>query len=73
MNKFKKGIDNAKYLHPKVKAGKNIPYTFFVYSPFLKNKKLSPETEAYMEKYGINLVYIKYTKELKEKLLKLQK
>ena len=51
MNKFKKGIDTAKYLHPEVRAGKNIPYTYLIYSPFFKNKKLSPETESYMKKY----------------------
>lgn len=72
MNKFKKGIKNAKYLHPEIKAGKNIPYTFLIYSPFLKNKKLSPEIETYMKKYRINLSYIKSPKELKEKLRKLK-
>jgi len=71
MNKFKKGIDNAKYLHPEVRAGKNIPYTHFVYSPFLKNKKIPSEIEAYMKKYGIKLVYISSPNQLKEKLSKL--
>ncbi len=71
MNKFKKGIDNAKYLHPEVRAGKKIPYTFLIYSPFLKNKKLYPETEAYMKKYGIKLIYINSTNQLKEELSKL--
>jgi hypothetical protein len=71
MNKLKKGIDSAKYLHPEVRAGKNIPYTFFIYSPFLKNKKLYSETENYMKKYRIKLIYIKNAKELKEKLSKL--
>jgi len=66
MKKFKKGIDSAKYLHPEVRAGKNIPYTFLVYSPFLKNKKLSPEIESYMKKYEIRLKYINDTKELKK-------
>jgi hypothetical protein len=72
INKMKKGINNAKYLHPEVRAGKNIPYTFLIYSPFLKNKKLSPETEAYMKKYGIKLIYIKNSKELKKELKKLK-
>ncbi len=73
MNKFKKGINNAKYLHPEIRAGKNIPYTFLIYSPFLKNKKLLYETEIYMKKYGINLIYIKNSKELKNELIKLKK
>lgn len=73
MNKFKKGIDNAKYLHPEVRAGKNIPYTHLVYSPFLKNKKLPSEIEAYMKKYGINLVYIKSPGELKKKLIEIER
>lgn len=73
MNKFKKGISNAKYLHPEVRAGKNIPYTYFVYAPFFKSKKLSSETEAYMKKYKINLVYVKSAKELGEKIRKLKR
>ncbi len=72
MNKLKKKIKDAQYLHPEVRAGKNIPYTYFVYSLFFKNKKLSPETEAYIKKYNIKLIYIKNPKELKEKLQKLQ-
>lgn len=73
MKGLKKGIVNAQYLHPEVRAGKNIPYTFLVYSPFIKNRKLYPETEAYMKKYGIVLKYVKNPKELKEKLIELQK
>ena len=73
MNKFKKGINNAKYLHPEIRAEKNIPYTFLIYSPFLKNKKIPYETEAYIKKYGINLIYIKNPEELKEKLMRLKK
>jgi len=72
MNKLKKGIKNAKYLHPEIRAGKNIPFTYLIYSPFLRNKKLSLETEAYMKKYKINFYYIKNSKELKEKLQKLK-
>jgi hypothetical protein len=66
MSKLKKGISGAKHLHPEIRAGKNIPYTFLIYSPFLKNKKLYPETEAYMKKYGIKLIYIKNPKELEQ-------
>jgi len=72
ISKMKKGIKNAKYLHKEIRAGKNIPYTFLIYTPFLKNKKLSPETEAYIKKYGIKLIYIKSPKELKKILEKLK-
>lgn len=73
MKGFKESIKGAQYLHPEVRAGKSIPYTIFVYSPFIKSHKLDKETEAYMKKYGINLEYIKNPKELKEKLLELKK
>ncbi|MFA6974249.1 MAG: hypothetical protein WC238_05995 [Parcubacteria group bacterium] len=73
MKGFKKGISDAKYLHPEVRAGINIPYTILVYCPFLKSKTLSKETEAYMEKYGISLSYIENPKQLKEKLQELEK
>lgn len=73
MNKLKKGVSKAKYLHPEVRAGKNIPYAFLIYSPFFKSGKLPLETEAYMKKYGIDFFYIKSAKELGEKLKKLRK
>ena len=65
----KKGIEIAgKFIHPEIKADSD--YTIFVYTPFLKNKKLSPEDEFYLKKYNINLVYIENPQVLKEKLTK---
>jgi len=71
MKGTKKGVENAQYLHPEVRAGKNIPYTFLIYSPFLKARKLPFETEAYMKKYGINFEYIKNSRQLRQKLSEL--
>jgi hypothetical protein len=51
--------------HEEVRAGKTIPYSFIVYSPFVKSRKLDSETEAYLKKYGINLIYVNNSKELK--------
>jgi len=65
----KEGVEIAeKYIHPEIKAGKN--YTIFVYQPFLKTNKLSEETEAYIKKFNINLVYIKSPEQLKKELEK---
>ncbi len=65
----KKGVEVAgKFIHPKIKAGKN--FTIFVYSPFLKNKKLSFEDEAYLKKDKIKLVYIKNPNHLEKELKK---
>lgn len=72
MSGNKEGVETAgKFIHPEIKAGKN--FTIFIYSPFLKNKKLSPEDEFYSKQYNINLVYIKNPKQLKEELIKFQK
>ncbi len=71
MKGFKNGVSNVKGLHPQIRANKNIPYTYFIYTPFIKNKKLYPETEAYLKEFGIKLEYIKSPKQLKEKLQKL--
>lgn len=63
----KKGIEIAgKFIHPEIKANSN--YTIFVYSPFLKNKKLPLEYEEYFKKYNIKLVYINNSQELKKEL-----
>lgn len=67
----RKGIEIVgKFIHPEIKADKN--FTVFVYSPFLKNKKLSPEDEFYLNKYKINLIYIKNPKNLEKELKKFQ-
>ncbi len=73
MKGLKEGVTSAQYLHPEVRAGKIIPYTLFVYSPFIKSYKLDAETEAYMKKYGINLEYVENPEELKQKLAGLKK
>ncbi len=65
----KKGVEVAgKFIHPEIKAGKN--FTIFIYSPFLKNKKFPPEDEFYSKQYGINLIYIKNSKQLEKELKK---
>lgn len=63
----KKGIEIAgKYIHPEIRAGKN--FTIFTYSPFLIGGKLKTEDEKYMQKFGINLIYIKNPNQLKKEL-----
>lgn len=65
---FKEGVEiSGKRIHPELRAGKD--YTLFVYSPFYKSKRLSEEDEAYCKKFGVKLVYIKDSKQLKERLL----
>lgn len=55
---IKKGVDQSiEKIHKEARAGKNIPYTMLIYSPFLKSKKLDYEDEIYMKKFGINLIY----------------
>ena len=69
MSGRKKGVEvEGKFIHPEIKAGKN--FTVFAYSPFLKNKKLPPEDEAYMKKFNINLVYINNPEHLEKELKK---
>ena len=71
MSGNKKGVEIAgKFIHPEIKAGKN--FTIFIYSPFLKNKKLAPEDEFYSKEYNINLVYIKNPEQLEKELIKFQ-
>jgi hypothetical protein len=65
----KKGIETAgKFIHPEIKADKD--FTIFVYSPFLKNKKLIEEDESYIKKFNINLVYVNSANELEKELKK---
>jgi hypothetical protein len=67
MNRFKEGIEiTGKRIHPEISAGER--FSVFVYSPFLVNKKLQPEDEEYMKKFGVNLLYVKSPNQLKEKL-----
>jgi len=68
----KKGVEvGAKFIHPEIKAGKN--FTIFIYSPFLKNKRLGPEDEFYSKHYGVNVIYIRNSKQLERELIKFQK
>lgn len=55
-------------IHPEIKAGEN--FTIFVYQPFLLSKKLDKETEEYIKKFNIKLVYLKNPEQLKEELIK---
>ncbi len=55
-------------IHPEIKADKDL--TIFIYQPFLLNNKLDLETEAYIKRFNIKLVYIKNAKQLKEELPK---
>ncbi len=65
----KEGVEVAgKFIHPEIRADSN--YTIFVYSPFLKTGKLNEETEAYIKKFSINLVYIKSPEQLERELKK---
>ncbi len=67
MNGYKEGIElTGKKIHPEIQAGKN--FSVLVYSPFLIKRKLPKEDEEYMKKLGINLIYIKNPKQLKEEL-----
>lgn len=56
-------------IHPEIKADKN--FTIFVYQPFLINKKLDKETDEYIKKLNIKLIYIRNPEQLKEELIKL--
>jgi hypothetical protein len=70
ISRFKEGVEiSEKRIHTEIRAGKN--FSIFVYTPFLINKKLPPEDEAYAKKFGINLVYINNPEELKKELLNL--
>jgi hypothetical protein len=71
MSGNKKGVEVAgKFIHPEIKADKN--FTIFIYSPFLKNKRLSPEDEFYSKHYNVNIVYIQNPKQLEKELIKFQ-
>jgi hypothetical protein len=67
---------NKKYplnlIHKQIKAGKKFPLTIIVYSPFLKSGKLEYETEQYLKKEGIRLIYAKSPRGLKTIIEKLK-
>lgn len=53
-------------IHPNIEADENLK--IFVYSPFLIKKRLKTETEEYIKKLGIKLIYIKNSAQLKKEL-----
>ncbi len=64
---FKEDIStSAKKIHSSIQADEN--FEIIVYSPFLLNKKISRENEAYLEKFGIKLSYVNNCDELKSRL-----
>lgn len=54
-------------IHPLILAGKNIPFTVFVYKPFLK-ENLPYEFEEYIKKYKGVVKYINSPAELRKSL-----
>ena len=71
MSGFKGGVEvSGKHIHPEIKAGNN--FTILAYQPFLSEGKLPKEDEAYMKKFGINLIYVKSPQDLEKKLKTLQ-
>ncbi len=59
--------------HKEARAGKTVPYTILVYSPFTKAGKVSTEESDYAERFKVNLRYADSSKQLKEILEKLSK
>jgi hypothetical protein len=69
INQFKQGIKIAgKKIHPEIRADEN--FSIIVYSPFLLNKRLPKEDEAYMKKFNIRLFYADTPKKLESILNK---
>lgn len=69
MTNQKENLKIRSKIHKDIRAGDD--FTIFVYSPFAIDN-LPKETEKYIQKFNIKLVYIKNTKQLKEELAKLQ-
>jgi hypothetical protein len=66
---FKPNLELARIkIHPDIKIDDN--FKLLVYSPFLHDKKLAFEDEAYLKKYGIDFVYIQNPEDLEKKLRK---
>ncbi len=64
MQKFKQGVEvSGKNIHPEIRAEEN--FEVIVYSPFLLNKKLPKEDEAYMKKFNVKLNYVNSADELR--------
>ena len=70
MRGFKQSVEiSGKRIHSEIRAGED--YSIIVFKPFLINKKLAPEDEAYLKKFGINLFYVDSANKLKSILDKL--
>lgn len=68
---IKSGVDQPiETVHRDARAGKNVPYTILVYTPFLKDRKLSYEDEIYSKKFGVILVYVNSSKDIERELKK---
>jgi len=66
---FKQGVKTpVTKIHPQARAGIKIPYTIILYTPFMIQKTVSPEEEAYTKKFGINLDYAHSASDLEKKL-----
>lgn len=61
-----------KKLNKNIIAGRKNPLTIIVYSKFLKTGKLEYETEAYLKKEEIKLIYAKSTQGLKKAISNLK-
>ncbi|MBR9704026.1 hypothetical protein GOV12_01335 [Candidatus Pacearchaeota archaeon] len=69
---FKKDLNTSlKNINPNLKANKD--FTILIYTPFLKDKKLTSEDEFYLNEYNINYIYIKDSNHLKKELVRLKK
>ncbi len=66
---YKKGVaTQITGIHPRARAGVRIPYSIFIYKPFVKSGRVSAEDEIYAKKFGINLRYINSASDLEKKL-----
>jgi hypothetical protein len=70
LNKLTKFKKDPSKIDKEIKANKNIKFTYLIYLPFLKSKKLPKEIESYFKESKINLIYIKNAKHLKKELKK---
>jgi len=59
---------DGKQIHSGIIAGTKMPFSIFVYQPFMK-EKLPYELEKYIEKFEGKVIYIKNPEELKKYLL----
>jgi hypothetical protein len=71
---YKKGVATPiTKIHPQARAGVNVPYTFFLYTPFIKSGKVSFEDGIYAKKFGIGFAYVNSASDLEKKLKSLKR